>query len=217
MDSVRLLTRVHSPPREVDSEKRSPMLMPKRRLRRELRAMHRHVAMLRGLVLLTELRLSEHDAVKKELGLTTVESKEPLNALRTLLRTKFMPGDTKARMLFDEFQEIDLYITGPLELFFALAQAMVERYRKLTAEDPTLCHPDLDRYLNANAPAFEAVKNLRDWLIHPGISRRTDEAVSMFWDEDGDPVADHPYTISARLLQLFGEVAEKINGFARRQ
>ena len=193
------------------------MSISKRRLRREHRAILRHLALLRGLILLTELRLEEQDAAKGELGITKPEGREPLSALRNLLRTKYMPGDTKARMLFDEFQEIDLYVTGPIELFFTLAQAMVERYWKLTAEDPTLCHPDLDRYLIANAPAFDAVKNLRDWLTHPGISRRTDEAVSRFWDEDGNPAADHPYTISARLLQMFGEVAEKINGFARRQ
>ena len=106
--------------------------------------MQRHLTLLRGLILLTELRLSEHDAVKKELGITTVEGREPLYALRSLLQTKYMPGDTKARILFDEFQEIDLYVTGPLELYFCLAQALVDRYRHLTADDPTLCHPDLD-------------------------------------------------------------------------
>ena len=193
------------------------MSMSKRRLRREHRAILRHLTLLRGLVLLTELRFKEQDAVLGELGITKLEGKEVLYRSRDLLRTKYMPGDTKARMLFDEFQEIDLYITGPLELFFTLAQAMIEWYRKLTAEDPTLCHPALECYLIANASAFDAVKNLRDWLTHPGISRRTDDAVSMFWDEDGEPVADHPYTISARLLQMFGEVAEKIDGFARRQ
>ena len=178
--------------------------------------MQRHLGLLRGLIFLTELRLSEHDAVKKELGITTVEGREPLYALRTLLQTKYMPGDAKARMLFDEFQEIDLYVTGPLELYFCLAQAMVERYRYLTADDPILCHPDLDSYLIANAPAFDAVVNLRDWVLHPGYSRQSDKAVSMLWGENGEPVGDHPYTIAARLFQMFGEFMENLDEFARR-
>ena len=190
--------------------------MSKRRLRREHRAMQRHLALLRGLVLLTELRFSEHDAVTKEFGITTVEGREPIQAFRNLLQTKYMPGDTKARMLFDEFQEIDLYVSGPLELYFCLAQAMVERYRRLTAEDPTLRHPDLDSYLMANAPAFDAVVNLRDWVLHPGYSRQSNKAVSRLWDESGEPVGDHPYTIVARLLKLFGEVSENLNELARR-
>ena len=192
------------------------MSMSKRRLRREHRAILRHLDLLRGLILLTELRLEEQDTVMMELGITRLEGRETLSTFRTSLRTKSMPGDIKARMLFDEFQEIDLYITAPLELFFALAQAMVERYRKLTNEDPTLCHPELESYLIANARAFDAVKNLRDWLLHPSHSRQTDMAASMFWDNDGNPVAEHPYAISARLLQLFEEFANKINGFARR-
>ena len=192
------------------------MPMSKRRLQREHRAMQRHLGLLRGLILLTELRLSEHDAVKKELGITTVEGREPLYALRTLLQTKYMPGDAKARMLFDEFQEIDLYVTGPLELYYCLAQAMVERYRYLTADDPTLCHPDLDSYLIANAPAFDAVVNLRDWVLHPGYSRQSDKAVSMLWGENGEPVGDHPYTMVARLFQMFSEFMENLDEFARR-
>ena len=192
------------------------MPMSKRRLRREHRAMQRHLALLRGLILLTELRFSEHEAVKKELGITTIEGREPISAFRNMLQTKYMPGDTKARMLFDEFQEIDLYVSGPLELYFCLAQAMVERYRHLTAEDPALCHPDLDSYLIANAPAFDAVMNLRDWVLHPGYSRQSNKAVSMLWDENGEPVGDHPYTIVARLFKLFEEVIEKLDEFARR-
>ena len=178
--------------------------------------MQRHLALLRGLILLTELRLSEHDAVKKELGLTAIEDREQLHALRTLLQTKYMPGDTKARMLFDQIQEIDLYVTGPLELYFCLAQGMVDKYRHLTADDPTLCHPELDSYLIANAPAFDAVVNLRDWILHPGYSRQSDKAVSMLWDENGEPVRDHPYAIVARLFELFGEFMENLDEFARR-
>ena len=82
------------------------MPMSKQRLRREHRAMQRHLGLLRGLILLTELRLSEHDAVKKELGITTVEGREPLYALRTLLQTKYMPGDAKARMSSMSFRKL---------------------------------------------------------------------------------------------------------------
>ena len=163
--------------------------------------MQRHLALLHGLMLLTELRLDEHDAVQKELGITTVEGQEQLYAFRTLLQTKYMPGDTKARMLFDKFQEIDLYITAPLELSFCMAQAMIERYRHLTADDPTLCHPGLDSYLIANAPAFDAVMNLRDWILHPSYSRQSDKAISMLWTENGEPVEEHPYMIVARLFE----------------
>ena len=35
-----------------------------------------------------------------------------------------MPEQTKARMIFDELQEIDLYITAPFELFLTIAQSM---------------------------------------------------------------------------------------------
>ena len=176
--------------------------------------MQRHLALLRGLILLTELRILEHDAVKKELGITTGEGREQLSALRTLLKTKYMPGDTKARLIYDEFQEIDMYVAGPLELYFCLVQAMVERYQLLASEDPTLSHPDLDRYLISNAPAFDAVMDLRDWVLHPGYSRQTDEAVSRLWGENGEPVADHPYTIAARLFQLLREVVENLDEFA---
>ncbi len=192
------------------------MPLSKRRLRREHRSMQRHLALLRGLILLTELRFSEHDAVTKELDITTFEGREQIQAYRNLLQTKYMSGATKARMLFDEFQEIDLYVSGPLELFFCLAQAMVERYRRLTAEDPTLRHPDLDSYLISNASAFDAVMNLRDWVLHPGRTRQSNKAVSMLWDESGESVGDHPYTIVARLLNLFAEFSENLNELARR-
>lgn len=191
------------------------MPMSKWRLRRELRAMQRHLAMLRGLILLTELRFSEHEAVKQELGITTIEGREPIDTFRNLLQTKYMPGDPKARMLFDQFQEIDLYVSGPLELYFCLAQAMVGRYRHLASEDPTLSHPDLDRFLIANAPAFDAVVNLRDWVLHPGYSRQSDKAASMLWGENGEPVGDHPYTIVVSLFNLFGEVIENLNELTR--
>ena len=174
------------------------MSVSKRRLRREHRALLRHPALLCGLILLTELGLEEQDATEGELGITNLEGRETLSAFRNLLQTKYTPKDTKARMLFDEFQEIDLYVTGPFKLFFTLAQAMVERYWKLKAKDPTLCHPDFDRCLITDAPGFDAVKNLRDWLTHPGISRRTDEAVSTFWDEDVNTVRPDTVPISAR-------------------
>ena len=192
------------------------MPISRRRLRREYRAMQRHLSLLRGLILLTDLRFREHEAVKKELGIATIEGKESISAFRNLLQTKYMPGDTKARMLFDEFQEIDLYVSGPLELYMCLAQAMVERYRHLSTEDPSLCHPDLDNYLIDNAPAFDAVVNLRDWVLHPGYSRQSNKAATILSGENGEPVGDHPYTIVFRLLKLFGEVTENINELARR-
>ena len=97
------------------------------------------------------------------------------------------------------------------------AKGVLPVYRQLTAEDPTLAHAELDRYRIANSPAFDAVKNLRDWLLHPGYSRQTDKATSMFWDENGEPVADRPESISVRLLQFFGEVAGKVDEFARQE
>ena len=192
------------------------MAMSKQRLRREHRAMQGHLDLLRGLLLLTELRFNENNAAKKELAITTVEDRETLSALRALLRTEYMPGDAKARMLFDQFREVDLYVTGPIELYFCVAQAMVERYRRFTAQDETLRHPDLDLYLIANAPAFDAVKNLRDWVLHPGYSRRADEAASILWDENREPASDHAYTIVARLFGLFREVVEDLDELSRR-
>ena len=192
------------------------MVLTKRWLRREHRAMQSHLELLRGLLLLIELRISEHDAAKQELGIVDFEDRESLYSLRMLLRYKYMPGETKARMILDEYQEIDMYVTGPLELFFCVAQAMVDRYRLNTEKYSTLTNHGLDQYLITNAPAFDAVKNLRDWLLHPGFSRQTDKAASMFWDDNGELVADHPYAIVVRLVILFEEVVKELDELSRR-
>ena len=180
--------------------------------------MQRHLAMLNGLILLYELRLTELDAVQRELGDLPIEneSRWQVKPVLAKLKAEFMPGHTKARMLFDEFSEIDLYVAGPLDLFFCLADAMVDRYKLLAREEPALCHQGLERYLSANRPAFDAVHNLRDWVIHPGYSRQPQKAESEFWNDRGELVADHPYAIAARLLQLFGEVVNKLNESTRR-
>ena len=192
------------------------MPLTKRRLRRERAAMLRHLAMMRVLILLTEFRFTEQGEVKKELGITELEGREQLFKLRTLLRDKYIPGSTKARMLFDEWQEIDMYVTGPFELHFCLAQAMVDQYQKLISEDPVMHHPELDRFLVSNSRTLDAVADLRDWVLHPGIQRQTDKAVSRLWDEKSNPAGDHPIRVSAKLFQLFEEFVENLDELIQR-
>ena len=156
--------------------------------------------------------------MQQELGDLPIENETrwQMDPVQAKLKAEYMPGHTKARMLFDEFDGIDLYIAGPLDMFFCLADALVDRYQLLAREEPTLCHPGFERYLSANRPAFDAVHNLRDWVIHPGYSRQPGKAESAFWNERGEPVADHPYTITVRLLQLFAEVINKLDESTRR-
>ena len=69
------------------------------------------------------------------------------------------------RMLWDENREIDLYTWGPLQLFFCVAWAFLDKYRYLSAQHPNLVFADLDRYIEENRAGLDATRDLRDWVL----------------------------------------------------
>ena len=187
----------------------------KRQLRRELRALRGHCEMLNGLVILFDLRMREYSDALETLVISVVETEEQATAVARFIRTKYMKNNTKARTSFDELKEISLYMSGPLQLFFCAAQAVVERYHRLKRTNPKLTHPPLEKYLLENEAAFGAVQNLRDWVSHPGHSRDPDNAMETLFAFDEDKTHEHPYRLALQSLRLFEQFLEKLDHNAK--
>ena len=178
--------------------------------------MLKHLHLLRGLGILCVLRAEEDREVLQELGIKSGDTEAEVMAIRKQLRLKYMKGGPKARMLFDEFREIDMYTGGPIILFLCIAQAMVKRYQYLKNAYPDIGLPALDRYLIDNKGIFDAVQNLRDWVLHPGNSRREEHAVETLLQQKNGQITENPLTIVVGLDWLFQQLLEKIDEHSRR-
>ena len=192
----------------------------KKQLRKEHAVMLRRYHLFRGLAILSDLRIREYVEVMQELGLKKTETQDDLMAVRELVSLKYMNNGPKARMLLDAYREIDIYIWGPLELCFCAAHVIVERYNRLKKQYPVIALPDLDNYLIDNQAAFEAVKQLRDWALHPGYFRVASDAMKIFDQRDGyrhygNLTAKHPSEILFRLFGLFQQLLDSIHEHAR--
>ena len=172
-----------------------------------------HYHMLRGLALISEWRLRMLiDAIEVHHS-TEDGPDDPLHPVRqTILETASL--DPKSRMALDTNREIDLFVWAPMQLFFCVAYALVDRYRRLKSEFPNLAFRDLDSFINDNPAGFKAIKKLRNWVLHPGISRKPDDAMEMLFAAGGQPGNTYPLEMVYRLLRLVERFLERLNAEA---
>ena len=95
-------------------------------LKREQAAMLAHYELMHGLALISNLRLRKYlGLIEAQRAKKTVEE-DPLETLRKAMRQE-ASIKPKARMLWDDNREIDLYTWGPLQLFFCVAWAFLDK------------------------------------------------------------------------------------------
>ena len=185
-----------------------------KQFRREHAAMLSHYELMRGLSLTSRIRLRRYLDLLKDQRAENRTEDETLRAVRQAIRRE-AAIEPKARMLFDADREIDLYAWGPLQLFFCVACAFLDRYRYLRNQDPSLVLADLDRYIEENRAGLDATRKLRDWVLHPGTGRRPDDAMmTLFSIRDGYRTA-YPLHIMNHLVDLAGKFLEQLHGYAR--
>ena len=183
-------------------------------LKREQAAMLSHYELMHGLALISNLRLRKYlGLIEAQRAKKTVEE-DPLETLRKAMRQE-ASIKPKARMLWDENREIDLYTWGPLQLFFCVAWAFLDKYRYLSAQHPNLVSADLDRYIEENRAGLDATRDLRDWVLHPGGSRQPDSAMEMLFSAGGAPGNAYPLEMVNRLVNLAAKFLEQLGERAR--
>ena len=185
-----------------------------KQLRREHAAMLSHYELMRGLSLISRIRLRKFlDLLEHQRAENRTED-ETLRAVRQAIRQE-ATIEPKARMLFDADRELDLYPWGPLQLFFCIACAFLDQYRYLRNQDPSLMLADLDRYIEENRAGLDAARKLRNWVLHPGTGRRPDDAMmTLFSIRDGWRTA-YPLDIMNHLVDLGAKFLEQLHGHAR--
>ena len=183
-------------------------------LRREYVAMYGHYQLLRGLLVLCEVRIQDYRDVVDSLGLQSVQTVEEISIVRDRVCSTHMNSQVKARHLYDGYHEIDTYTWGPVELFFCIGHALVSKYKNLKRTFPDVSSSGLDSYLEKNQSAFSAIKHLRDMTLHPGYDRNPGDAFGLFYGEVADgsptPISEHPYEIVPQLVNLFGQFLEEL-------
>lgn len=181
-----------------------------KRISKEFIAIHSHYRMLRGLAFISGLRVRMFiDAIEAH-RLDPMDLDDQVRAIRQTVR-EVASVDPKARMALDLNREIDLYVWGPMQLFFCVAYAFVERYRLLKREYPNLGILDLDRYIQENRAGFEAIEKLRNWVLHPGYSRKPDDAMEMLFAAGGPQGNAYPQEMMNRLLLLIERFLERLH------
>ena len=168
-----------------------------------------HYELMRGLAVISELRLRKYLELLEDQRARDRTADEALRAVRQAIREE-ASVEPKARMLFDADRELDLYAWGPLQLFFCVAWAYLDRYRYLRNRHPELAFPDLDRYIAENRAGLDATRTLRNWVLHPGARRRPDDAMTtLFSVRDGWRTA-YPLDLVNRLVPLAGRFLEQL-------
>ena len=173
-----------------------------------------HYELMRGLALISNLRLQKYLGLIKAQRAKKTAEEDLMDALRQAVRQE-ASINPKARMLLDENREIDLYTWGPMQLFFCVAWAFLGRYRYLRAQHPNLVSADLDRYIEENSAGLDAARNLRDWVLHPGGSRQPDSAMEMIFSAGGAPGNAYPQEMVHRLVDLAAKFLEQLGEQAR--
>ena len=173
-----------------------------------------HYVLMHGLYLIWHSRFGMYLDLVEDQRAKNAPVDEAMHALRQAIRQE-ASIDPKARMLLDADREIDLYAWGPMQLFFCVAWAYLDRYRYLRDQDPSLVYSDLDRYIEENSAGLDAIKKLRDWVLHPGGLRRPDDAMKMLFSvRDGMKTA-YPLEMMNRLVVLAAKFLEQLSGQAR--
>ena len=183
-------------------------------LRREYVVMYGHYQLLRGLLMLCEVRIQGYRDVVDSLGLQSVQTVEEISIVRDRVCSTHMNSQVKARHLYDGYHEIDTYTWGTIELFFCIGHALVSKYKSLKRTFPDVSSSSLDSYLEKNQNAFSAIKHLRDMTLHPGYGRNPGDTFGLFYGETADngptPISEHPYEIVPQLVNLFGQFLEEL-------
>ena len=173
-----------------------------------------HHELLHGLALISNKRLREFiDAIRNQRA-NKVAREDILDAVRQQM-CQVASIDPKARIPWDANREVDLYAWGPMQLFFCVAWAFLDRYRYLKRLYPELVHAALDRYIMENGAGLDAAKKLRDWVLHPGYSRQPDDAMEMLFAAGGAPGNTYPQVMVNRLLELTSNFLEQLRDQAR--
>ena len=180
-------------------------LTKERQLRREWLSLRTHYFMLGGLATFAMIRMRDYVEALETIGEDTPETLEKANAIRQYILSQHIKKRPMSRMLYDQYTEIDLYSAAPFELFFCAAQAFVEKYQILKSQHHLLSFPELDSYIKDNQESFDAVANLRDWVLHPGHRRNPDDAMAVLFSERAKTHSGNPYDMIQRLLDLYGK------------
>ena len=187
----------------------------RKELKREYVAILSHYQLLRGLALISNMRIRQFLDVVQSEGRDKATTEDGMNVIRQKI-CQVAGLQPRARMLLDVPREIDAYVWVPMQLFFCAAWALVQRYRYLKGRHPELLFTDLDGYIEENSSAFDAVRNLRDWVLHPGYARKADDAMEvLFFGADGKPVNSHPQDIVNQLLALAAKFLGRLNEHTR--
>ena len=189
--------------------------MNKRQMRREFRAFLGHHYTLCGLEILARVRIRQFLEAMQESGIDRIESLDQYDTIRERILSEGMNNAPKTRMAWDVPKEIDIYVWGPLELFFCSAQAMIDRYNHLKALYPELAFPRLDNYIDDNQSVLDAVENLRDWVTHPGHMREAHDALAEIRREYEDRRLGHFYEIVRSLLDLYRQFLERFDKYVK--
>ena len=173
-----------------------------------------HYELMRGLALISQMRQVRYLDLLGEQRSKGRTTDEALRAVRQATREE-MSIKPKGRVFFDADRELDLHAWGPMQLFFCVAWAFLDRYRYLRNRHPDLECDDLDRYIEENRAGLDAARTVRNWVLHPGIRRRPDDAmVKLFSVRDGWRTA-YPVDIVNRLVELAGMFLEQLHERAR--
>ena len=168
-----------------------------------------HYELMCGLALISEIRLVRYLDLLGDQRSQGRTGDEALRAARQTTREE-LAIKPKARVFFDADWELDLHAWGPMQLFFCVAWAFLDRYRYLRGQQPDLVYDDLDRYIEENRAGLNATRKVRDWVLHPGIRRRPDDAMVMLFSvRDGWQTA-YPVDIVNRLVELAEKFLEQL-------
>ena len=168
-----------------------------------------HYELMRGLALISQIRQARYVNLIGEERSKGRTGDEVLRAVRQATREE-ISIKPKGRVFFDAERELDLYAWGPMQLFFCVAWAFLDRYRYLRDRHPDLVCDDLDRYIEENRAGLDATRTVRNWVLHPGIRRHPDDAMAMLFSvRDGWRTA-YPVNIVNRLVELAGTFLEQL-------
>ena len=180
----------------------------KKEIKKEHAAILSHIDLLRGLALISNARIRKFiDAVQEQRAKGTAEE-DMLQAVRQAI-CQTASIEPKARMLWDANREVDVFVWGPMQLFFCVATAFLQRYRYLKSRCPEVTLNDLESYIAENRDGLDAAETLRNWVLHPGYNRRPDDAMENLFAVGGTPGNAYPQEMVNRLLHLavrFSEV-----------
>ena len=179
----------------------------KKELRREHAAMLSHFELMHGLAVISNARIRRFiEAVQDQRDKGTSDE-DMLDVVRKAV-CHSESIELKARMLWDANREVDLFVWGPMQLFFCLATAFLRRYGYLKTRYPDVVLEDLERYIEDNRAGLEAAETLRNWVLHPGHNRRPDDAMEELFAAGGPPGNAYPQEMVNRLLDLAARYSE---------